>query len=89
MTKEQWHMVYHLARLATCIHRAANSDEQAEVKAFRQLHRMIQSGFITRKHFGIAGRCLDARRYPHDSLDRFQNGLKQLRHEAIVYGGCK
>ena len=89
MTKEQWKMAYHLARLSTCIHRKANSDEQAEVKAFRQLHRMIQSGFMTRKDFRVAGKCLETRRYPRDSLARFKNRLKQLRHWAILYGDPK
>ncbi len=64
-----------------------NADEQAEVKAYRQLHELIQSGEMERASFRAATKCVDAHRYPHDKLSRYQNRLRQLRHWAIVDGG--
>tara|TARA_R100001163_G_C4924200_1_gene103081 strand:- start:84 stop:365 length:282 start_codon:yes stop_codon:yes gene_type:complete len=86
MNKEQWHKAYHLARLSTCINRQACVDEEAEVKAYRELHELIQSGFMTRKDFWAAQDCVHFYRYPHDKLDTFQNRFKGLRHQMFAYG---
>ena len=87
MNKPQWQKAHHLARLATCIELRVNADEQAEVKAYRQLHELIQSGEMKRASFRAATKCVDAHRYPHEKLSRYQSRLHQLRHWAIVDGG--
>lgn len=87
MNKPQWQKAHHLARLATCIDPRVNADEQAEVKAYRQLHELIQSGEMKRASFRAATKCVDAHRYPHEKLSRYQSRLHQLRHWAIVDEG--
>jgi hypothetical protein len=42
---------------------------------------------MKRASFRAAIKCVDAHRYPHDKLSRYQNRLRQLRHWAIVDGG--
>ena len=87
ISRKQWKNAYHLARLATCIDPKVNADEQAEAKAYRQLHELIQSGELKRASFRAATKCVDAHRYPHEKLSRYQSLLHQLRHWAIVDGG--
>ena len=67
MNKNQWRKAYHLARLSTCINRRACVEEEAEVKAYRELHELIQSGFLARKDFWAAQNCVQFYRYPHDA----------------------
>ena len=86
MNRDQWQKAYHLARLSACINRKACVDEEAEVKAYRQLHELIQSGFMTRKYFRSAQDCVSFYRYPHDKLDTFQNRFKKLRQQMFAYG---
>ena len=86
MNKDQWHKAYHLARLSTSIDPEASVDEEAEVKASRQMHELIQSGFMTRKDFWAAQNCAQFYRYPHDKLDKFRNRFKELRHQMFAYG---
>ena len=84
MNRTQWKKAHHLARLATCIDPAANTEQQAEVQAFQQLQQLIQRRDMTRADFRAAGRCVDAHRYPHDKLDRSASRLRQLRHRAAL-----
>ena len=86
MNKEQWQKAYHLARLSVCINRKASVEEEAPVKAYRELSALIQSGFMTRKDFYAAERCVHFHRYPHDKLDTFHNRFKWLRHQMFAYG---
>mgnify|MGYP003120891647 FL=1 len=86
MNKNQWRKAYHLARLSTCINRRACVEEEAEVKAYRELHELIQSGFLARKDFWAAQNCVQFYRYPHDKLDTFHNRFKGLRHQMFAYG---
>ena len=83
MNKEQWQKAYHLARLSTCINRKACGDEEAEVKASRELHELIQSGFITRKDFWAASDCVYDFRYRSDKLDVVQSRMSDLRRDWI------
>jgi hypothetical protein len=85
MIRDQWKKAYHLARLSTCINRKACVGEEAEVRAYRQLHELIQSGFMTRRYFRSAQDCVHFYRYPHDKLDTFQNRFKNLRHQMLAY----
>ena len=86
MNRDQWSKAYHLARLSTCINRKACVEEEAEVKAYRQLHELIQSGFMTRKDFRAAQDCVQFYRYPHDKLDTVHNRFKSVRHQMFAYG---
>ena len=86
MNRDQWGKAYHLARLSTCINRKACDGEESEVKAYRQLHKLIQSGFMTRKDFWAAQDCVHFYRYPHDKLDTFHNRFKSVRHHMFAYG---
>jgi len=86
MNKQRWKKAYHLARLSTCINRKACVGEEAESKAYRQLHELIQSGCMTRKDFRAATKCTRAYHYSGDRLDPFQNRFKGLRHQMFAYG---
>jgi hypothetical protein len=81
MNRQQWHKAYHLARLSTCINRKACVDEEAEVKASRQLHQLIQSGFMTRKDFWAASNCVYDYRYRADKLDLVRERMSNLRRD--------
>jgi len=83
MNRKQWKKAYHLARLSTCINRKACVDEEAEVKAYRQLHELIQSGFMTRKHFWAAFDCVYDYRYRSDKLDAVRRRMSDLRRDWI------
>ena len=83
MNKDQWHKAYHLARLSTCIDPEASVDEEAEVKASRQMHELIQSGFMTRKDFWAASDCVYDYRYQADKLDVVRSRMSDLRRDWI------
>ena len=83
MNKEQWQKAYHLARLSTCINRKACVDEEAEVKAYRELNELIQSGFMTRKDFWAASDCVYDYRYRSDKLDAVRSRMSDLRRDWI------
>ena len=83
MNKEQWQKAYHLARLSTCINRKACVGEEAEVKAYRQLHELIQSGFMTRKDFWAASDCVYDYRHRSDKLDLVPRRMSDLRRDWI------
>ena len=83
MNRQQWHKAYHLARLSTCINRKACVGEEAEVKAYRQLHDLIQSGFMTRKDFWAASDCVYDYRYRSDKLDLVRRRMSDLRRDWI------
>ena len=83
MNRKQWKKAYHLARLSTCINRKASVDEEAEVKASRQLHQLIQSGFMTRKDFWAASDCVYEYRYRSDRLDVVRSRMRDLRRDWI------
>ena len=83
MNRQQWQKAYHLARLSTCINRKACVGEEAEVKAYRQLHDLIQSGFMTRKDFWAASDCVYEYRYRSDKLDVVRSRMGDLRRDWI------
>ena len=83
MNREQWKKAYQLVRLSTCKNRKANADEDAEVKAYRQLHELIQSGFMTRKDFWAASDCVYDYRYRSDKLDLVRRRMSDLRRDWI------
>jgi len=83
MNRQQWQKAYHLARLSTCSNRKACVDEEAEVKAYRQLHESVQSGFITRKDFWAASDCAYAYRYLDDRLQQFKQRRRALKTKFI------
>ena len=83
MNRQQWQKAYHLARLSTCINRNACVGEEAEVKAYRQLHELIQSGFMTRKDFWAASDCVYDYRYRSDKLDLVRRRMSDLRRDWI------
>ena len=83
MNRQQWQKAYHLARLSTCINRKACVGEEAEVKAYRQLHDLIQSGFMTRKDFRAASDCVYDYRYRSDKLDLVRRRMSDLRRDWI------
>ena len=83
MNRQQWQKAYHLARLSTCINRKACVGEEAEVKAYRQLHDLIQSGFMTRKDFWAASDCVYDYRYRTDKLDLERRRKRDLRRDWI------
>lgn len=83
MNRKQWKKAHHLARLSTCINRKASVDEEAEVKASRQLHELIQSGFMTRKDFWAASDCVYDYRYRADKLDLVRERMSNLRRDWI------
>jgi len=89
MNKLQWQKAYHLARLSTCIEPEANAEQPAEVKAFNQLHQMIQSGFLARKDFRAAAKCVHAYHYSGDRLDPFQQRYRWARGFAITNRGAQ
>ena len=83
MNRQQWQKAYHLARLSTCINRKACVGEEAEVKAYRQLHDLIQSGFMTRKDFWAASDCVYDYRYRSDKLDLVRRRMSDLSRDWI------
>jgi len=83
MNRKQWKKAYHLARLSTCIDHEASVDEEAEVKASRQMHELIQSGFMTRKDFWAASDCVYDYRYRADKLDLVRERMSNLRRDWI------
>jgi hypothetical protein len=83
MNRQQWQKAYHLARLSTCINRKACIHEEAEVKAYRQLHESVQSGFITRKDFRAASDCVYAYRYLDDRLQQVKQRRRALKTKFI------
>ncbi len=85
MNKPQWQKAHHLARLAACIDPKANADEPAEVKAYRQLHELIQSGEMERASFRVATRCVHDHRYAIDKLDMFRERYRRARQVAAAY----
>tara|TARA_E500000318_G_scaffold24693_1_gene24823 strand:+ start:856 stop:1116 length:261 start_codon:yes stop_codon:yes gene_type:complete len=85
MNREQWKKAYQLVRLSTCKNRKANADEDAEVKAYRQLHELIQSGFMTRKDFWAASDCVYDYRYRSDKLDLVRRRMSDLRRDWIYW----
>jgi len=85
MNREQWKKAYQLVRLSTCKNRKANADEDAEVKAYRQLHDLIQSGFMTRKDFWAASDCVYDYRYRSDKLDLVRRRMSDLRRDWIYW----
>lgn len=85
MNREQWKKAYQLVRLSTCKNRKANADEEAEVKAYRQLHELIQSGFMTRKDFWAASDCVYDYRYRSDKLDLVRRRMSDLRRDWIYW----
>lgn len=85
MNKPQWQKAHHLARLAACIDPKANADEPAEVKAYRQLHELIQSGEMERASFRAATRCVHDHRYAIDKLDMFRERYRRARQVAAAY----
>ena len=90
MNREQWKKAYQLVRLSTCKNRKANADEDAEVKAYRQLHDLIQSGFMTRKDFWAASDCVYDYHYRSDKLDLVRRRMSDLRRDWILHrcSGC-
>ena len=85
MNREQWKKAYQLVRLSTCKNRKANADEDSEVKAYRQLHELIQSGFMTRKDFWAASDCVYDHRYRSDKLDLVRRRMSDLRRDWIYW----
>ena len=85
MNREQWKKAYQLLRLSTCKTRKANADEDAEVKAYRQLHDLIQSGFMTRKDFWAASDCVYNYHYRSDKLDLVRRRMSDLRRDWIYW----
>ena len=85
MIRRQWQKAHHLARLATCIDPRVNADEQAEVKAYRQLHELIQSGEMERASFRAATRCVHDHRYAIDKLDLFRERYWLVRQVAAAH----
>ena len=84
MNRQQWHKAYHLARLSTCIDPEASVEEDAEVKACRQMHELIQSGLMNRKDFWAASNCVHDYRYGADKLDRARERMSNLRRDWVV-----
>ena len=85
MNRRQWKKAHHLARLATCIDPRVNAEEQAEAKAYRQLHELIQSGAMERDSFRAATRCVHDHRYGIDKLDLFRQRYRHVRQVAAAY----
>ena len=83
MNRQQWHKAYHLARLSTCINPEASVDEEAEVKAYRQMYEFIHSGFMTQKDFCAAFDCVYDYRYRSDKLDVVRSRMSDLRRDWI------
>ncbi len=89
MNKLQWQKAYHLARLSTCIEPKANAEQAAEVKAFNQLHQMIESGFLAREDFRAATKCVHAYHYSGDRLDPFRERYRWAKHWAFIQRGAQ
>jgi hypothetical protein len=83
MNRQQWEKAYHLARLSTCIESKVNAEQSAEVKAFNQLHQMIQSGFLARKDFRAASNCVHSYRYSGDRLEQVKQRRRALKRKFI------